>query len=115
MARRYAAHFVYVAGLGFIRRQVVEVGEGRVLSICPLAGEVEHTVWIPDGIIALWPSAAVADWRTELAAGASAAVIPSLPTDWQPDASASWQAYSLAPFDLISLKPVAGTRRRLLP
>ena len=33
MIRRYAAQFLYVSGVGFIRRQVVELENGGVIRI----------------------------------------------------------------------------------
>lgn len=116
MIRRYAAHFLYIADVGFIRRQVVEIANGNVQRLLPLTGELENTVWIADGIIALWPPAVVGGdgWRSEFVGEISHSIKPSLPVGWQHGPLSSLQAYSLTPFDLIALKPVAGTRHILL-
>ena len=112
--RRYAAHFVYIAGVGFVRRQVVEVAGGRVSCVGLLEGEPENTEWIPNGIIALLPPAMGDGWRDAFAGEDACPVWPVLPDGWSRNDFFSLQPCSLIPFDLIALKPVAGTRHKLL-
>ena len=51
--KRYASHFLFLPGHGYLKQYVVEIGEGQCVSrIFPLTEEVENTEWLP-GVIAL--------------------------------------------------------------
>ena len=51
--KRYASHFLFLTGHGYLIQYVVEIGEGQCVSrIFPLTEEVENTEWLP-GVIAL--------------------------------------------------------------
>ncbi len=77
--KRFASHLLFVPESGYLKQQVVEVEEGRVVRYYPLTEEVEDTEWVP-GVIQLEDD------------------VP----------------YQLFPFDLVTLQPVDGTRRRQL-
>lgn len=45
---RYASHFVYVPGRGFLKRHGVELAGGKAVRIFALEeGETAHTQWLP--------------------------------------------------------------------
>lgn len=83
---RYASHYLYIPGQGYLKRHVVEVEKGCVVRIFPLSTEMGGLSWFP-GVIALWPD------------GENNAFVP----------------YLYYPFDFTNMLPVAGTRRRQLP
>ena len=42
--KRYASHFLFLPGHGYLKQYVVEIGEGQCVSrIFPLTEEVENT------------------------------------------------------------------------
>lgn len=84
--RRYAAHYLYHPGRGYLKQYVVEVEEGRVVRFFPLVEELEDVEWLP-GLITLESG----------------------------DADGSLIAYYDYPFDFTLMRPAAGTRRRPLP
>lgn len=45
--RRYASHWLYVPGQGYLKNQVVEVEGGCLLRFFPLEGELANTEWLP--------------------------------------------------------------------
>ncbi|NDV64346.1 hypothetical protein [Bacteroides sp. 224] len=83
--KRFAAHYLYVPKKGFLKQQVIEVGEdGFVFNFFPLSEEIECVSWLP-GVICL-------EENKEL----------------------KLQAFHLYPFDFKEMKPAVDTRRRLL-
>jgi len=52
MLKRYASHFVFLPGYGYLKQYVVEVEEGYAVSVFPLTEEIENVEWFP-GVIAL--------------------------------------------------------------
>lgn len=55
LMKRFAAHYLLLPEVGFIRQQVVEIADdGRVCHIFPLTEEIESVEWMP-GLIALLP------------------------------------------------------------
>ena len=53
--KRFAAHYLLLPDVGFIRQQVVEIAdEGYVRDVFPLTEEIESVEWMP-GLIALLP------------------------------------------------------------
>lgn len=57
--KRFAAHYIFLPDVGFIKQQVVETSqEHGVLNIFPLTEEVESVEWFP-GVIALLQTADV--------------------------------------------------------
>ena len=53
MIKRFASHFIFLPGHGYLKQYVVGVEEGQVLSAFPLTEEIEGVEWFP-GVIALW-------------------------------------------------------------
>lgn len=45
--RRYASHYVYVSGRGYLKNHGVEVEAGHAVRIFPLEGEMADTEWLP--------------------------------------------------------------------
>ena len=57
--KRFAAHYLLLPEVGFIRQQVVEIADdGRVCHIFPLTEEIESVEWMP-GLIALFPGSEI--------------------------------------------------------
>ena len=53
--KRFAAHYLLLPDVGFIRQQVVEItDEGLCTGCFPLTEEIESVEWMP-GLIALLP------------------------------------------------------------
>ena len=105
---RYASHYLFLPGHGFLRRYVVQMCGGRVEALFPLSDEIENTVWQP-GVIALVEDGADAaslsfapkDVRADVSAGVLSRLPRLVPVLW-------------FPFDFIKMEPVAGTRHRPL-
>lgn len=83
--KRYAAHFLFLPGYGYLKQYAIEVKDGRVARMFFLSEEVENVEWLP-GVIMLVG---------------------------HPDSS--WIPYLLYPFDFTTMRPVSGTRHRQLP
>ena len=116
--KRFAAHYLLLPEVGFIRQQVVEItDDGRVCHIFPLTEEIESVEWMP-GLIALFPESEIKN-------------IPvfqfNLPVVSDQTSSCSKEFLAVSeergevlfpnlfyPFDFTSMQPVAGTRHRLL-
>ena len=52
MIKRFASHFIFLPGHGYLKQYVVGVEEGQVVSAFPLTEEIEGVEWFP-GVIAL--------------------------------------------------------------
>lgn len=52
--KRYAAQYLFVAGRGYLRMAVADMGERGPAAIFPLHEEVENTEWLP-GVLLLVP------------------------------------------------------------
>ncbi len=83
--KRFASHYLFLPGYGYLRQYAVEVDDGCAVRIFPLEGEAENVEWFP-GVIALFPE------------GPDGVLLP----------------YLYYPFDFKSMQPVAGTRHRRL-
>ena len=52
--KRFAAHYLFLPEVGFLKQQVVEVSpEGVVLNFFPLTEEIESVEWLPGVIVLL--------------------------------------------------------------
>ena len=123
--KRFAAHYLLLTEVGFIRQQVVEIADdGRVCHIFPLTEEIESVEWMP-GLIALLPGSEIKN------TGMFEKNIPvfqfNLPVVSDQTSSCPKEflavseergevlfPYLFYPFDFTSMQPVAGTRHRLL-
>ena len=105
MMKRFASHFVYFPGKGFLKRCVVEIQNGDAVRLFPLAGEVESTEWKP-GVIVLVPEEEAVD----AVAFDKPVLLDENPVEVR-DILPCRVPYLFYPFDFIGMKPVAGTRR----
>ena len=100
--KRFAAHYLLLPDVGFIRQQVVEIAdEGYARDIFPLTEEIESVEWMP-GLIALLPDNEIKN--TEM-------FEKNIPSEKRGEVLFPYLFY---PFDFTSMQPVAGTRHRLL-
>jgi hypothetical protein len=119
--KRYASHYLMLPGIGYLKRQVVELSErGTVERIFPLEGELESVEWLP-GVIALLPEPGDSTPPDD-------SLVFSLATINQDDITACvnqwWKlvervgtnfvACLYAPFDFTAMQPVGEIQRKLL-
>lgn len=45
--RRYASHYLYVPGCGYLKNQVVELEQGRIVRYRSFEDEEAGTEWLP--------------------------------------------------------------------
>ncbi len=114
MIKRFASHFIFLPGYGYLKQYVVGVEERRVVSAFPLTEEIEGVEWFP-GVIALL------DNKEDISEGysgifqKSSEVLQELPEVFCKETFPSGiSAYLFYPFDFITMQPVVGTRHRLL-
>ena len=123
--KRFAAHYLLLPDVGFIRQQVVEIAdEGYARDIFPLTEEIESVEWMP-GLIALLPDNEIKNtemFEKNIPVFQFNFHIVSDQTSlcFKEDLAASENRgevlfpYLFYPFDFTSMQPVAGTRHRLL-
>ena len=123
--KRFAAHYLLLPDVGFIRQQVVEiVDEGYVRDVFPLTEEIESVEWMP-GLIALLPVNEIKN--TEMFSKNISVFQFNFPIVSDQTSQCFKEAltasakrgevlfpYLFYPFDFTSMQPVAGTRHRLL-
>ena len=123
--KRFAAHYLLLPEVGFIRQQVVEIADdGRVCHIFPLTEEIESVEWMP-GLIALFPGSEIKNTGMfEKNIPVFQINLPSVSNqssqcfnEYLQEAEKKGEAlfpYLFYPFDFTSMQPVDGTRHRLL-
>ena len=123
--KRFAAHYLLLPDVGFIRQQVVEIAdEGYARDIFPLTEEIESVEWMP-GLIALLPDNEIKN--TEMfeknipVFQFNFPIVSDQTSQCFKEALAAAEKrgevlfpYLFYPYDLTSMQPVAGTRHRLL-
>ena len=123
--KRFAAHYLLLPDVGFIRQQVVEIAdEGYVRDVFPLTEEIESVEWMP-GLIALLPVNEIKN--TEMFSKNISVfqfnfpIVSDQTSQCFKEALAASEkrgevlfSYLFYPFDFTSMQPVAGTRHRLL-
>ena len=123
--KRFAAHYLLLPDVGFIRQQVVEIAdEGYVRDVFPLTEEIESVEWMP-GLIALLPVNEIKN--TEMFSKNISVFQFNFPIVSDQTSQCFKEAltasakrgevlfpYLFYPFDFTSMQPVAGTRHRLL-
>ena len=123
--KRFAAHYLLLPDVGFIRQQVVEIAdEGYVRDVFPLTEEIESVEWMP-GLIALLPVNEIKN--TEMFSKNISVfqfnfpIVSDQTSHCFKEALAASEKrgevlfpYLFYPFDFTSMQPVAGTRHRLL-
>ena len=114
MIKRFASHFIFLPGHGYLKQYVVGVEEGQVVSAFSLTEEIEGVEWFP-GVIALLNN------EEDISEGYSGIfkkvneVLQELPEIFcQETFPSGINAYLLYPFDFTTMLPVDGTRHRLL-
>lgn len=123
--KRFAAHYLFLPSIGFIKQYVVEIMEGgSVQHIFPLTEEIESIEWMP-GVIALLSTNEIKN------IGMIFTNIPMFESNLPNVSNQSSQCflkvfeeslqksktlypYLFYPFDFISMQPVAETQHRLL-
>lgn len=105
MKHRYAAHYVYLSGCGYLKKHGIEVIDGHVTRIFSLVEEIEDTEWLP-GVIALL--------EEPLDGDAIPVYLNAVPSDLERRFS-SLRVYHFFPFDFTLMRPVSETLRRQLP
>lgn len=123
--KRFAAHYLLLPDVGFIRQQVVEIAdEGYVRDVFPLTEEIESVEWMP-GLIALLPVNEIKN--TEMFSKNISVFQFNFPIVSDQTSQCFKEAFAASekrgevlfpylfyPFDFTSMQPVAGTRHRLL-
>ena len=123
--KRFAAHYLLLPDVGFIRQQVVEIAdEGYARDIFPLTEEIESVELMP-GLIALLPDNEIKN--TEMfeknipVFQFNFPIVSDQTSQCFKEALAASEKrgevlfpYLFYPFDFTSMQPVAGTRHRLL-
>lgn len=133
--KRFAAHYLFLPKVGFMRQQVVEVSdEGSVRCFFPLTEEIESVEWMP-GVIALLSEDEIkilknpvtssidvtgfSDKKALFVKGTSLILEQSSPCfremlSYYEKKGEDLFPYLFYPFDFTSMQPVAGTQHKLL-
>ena len=107
--KRYASHFLFLPGHGYLKQYVVEIGEGQCVSrIFPLTEEVENTEWLP-GVIALLTEVETDYPHFDTCCNILTAIPPVIEEELP--YLIPWLFF---PFDFTTMQPGAGTQRKLL-
>lgn len=117
MVKRFAAHYLFMPDLGFVKQHVVEIADGGVVrNVFPLTEEIESVEWLP-GVIALLnslssdiPMFSASDFNAFHQTSQCFTDTLTL----RQKAGEVLYSYLLYPFDFISMQPVVETRSRLL-
>lgn len=112
--KRYASHFLFLPGYGYLKQYVIETEEGCVTRAFPLTEEIENVEWLPGAIVLLTTKELkVCDNDSiNLSVKLPHNILKEFPTLICRD-------YSMVPvyfshFDIKTMLPVSGTRHRLL-
>ena len=101
MIKRFASHFIFLPGHGYLKQYVVGVEEGQVVSAFSLTALLNNEEDISKGYSSIFQKANE--------------VLQELPEVFCPKTFPSGiSAYLLYPFDFTTMLPVDGTRHRLL-
>lgn len=113
--KRYASHYLYIPDTGFLKQYVVELNEGRVVSLFRLTEEIESVEWMP-GVIVLSTELDIDRNVKKLnASGKCSTLSCSVSSMMKQNILASeFYPYLLYPFDFTAMQPVAETRHRQL-
>ena len=102
--KRFAAHYLYLQGYGYLKQCAVEVDSDKVVSISPCMAEVENTEWLP-GVLMLHSTN---NWREVVI---TPQIINEIPTNLSNDA---WRVTHLYPYNFTSMMPCDETRHKQL-
>ena len=128
MMKRFASHYLLIPAVGYMKQQVVEItDEGVVRGVFPLTEEIESVEWMP-GVIVLLSESQMEEIRN------TGMVVKNIPVfqqnlpvliaassctlnDFLDTSRKNGEVlfpYLFYPFDFTSMRPVDGTRHRLL-
>lgn len=105
MKHRFAAHYIYLSGLGYLKQGGIEIIDNHITRIFLLNEEMENTEWLP-GIIALLESPLFPVDEVPV-------FLQSVPCDFE-YSQCGLSVYHFFPFDFTCMCPVSGTRHRQL-
>ena len=126
--KRFASHYLFMPDVGFIKQQVVEItDEGVVRDTFPLTEEIESVEWMPGVIVLLSESQMEEIKNTGMVVKNIPVFQQNLPVlivassctlnDFLDTSRKNGEIlfpYLFYPFDFTSMRPVDGTRHRLL-
>lgn len=121
--KRFASHYLLIPDVGFIKQQVVEINdEGVVQSIFPLTEEIESVEWMPGVIVLLSANQYYYSDTDYSVFSCFKSCNPRNPclnnlNKYLHEMGKKGEIlfpYLFYPFDFISMRPVDGTRHRLL-
>lgn len=114
MIKRFASHFIFLSGYGYLKQYVVGVKEGRVVSVFPLTEEIEGVEWFPGVIVLLNNEEDISEGYSGIFQKSSE-VLEELPEVFcQETFPSGISAYLFYPFDFTTMQPVGGTQHRPL-
>ena len=114
MIKRFASHFIFLPGYGYLTQYVVGVEEGRVVSVFPLTEEIEGVEWFPGVIVLLNNEEDISEGSSGIFQKSSE-VLEELPEVFcQETFPSGISAYLFYPFDFTTMQPVGGTQHRPL-
>lgn len=115
MIKKYAAHYVFIPRYGYLKQYAVEVKEGQVISIFPLAEEIEDVEWFP-GVIALLSAneGGVSETNYDLFNQSGTILNQLPPTFCNEQFPSGLTPFLFYPFNFTLMLPADGTRRRRL-
>ena len=114
MIKRFASHFIFLPGYGYLKQYVVGVEEGRVVSVFPLTEEIEGVEWFPGVIVLLNNEEDISEGYSGIFQKSSE-VLEELPEAFcQETFPSGISACLFYPFDFTTMQPVGGTRHRPL-
>lgn len=113
--KRYASHFLFLPGYGYLKQYVIETEEGCVVHAFPLTEEIENVEWLPGAIVLLTPQ------ELQECDNDSAGISLKFPHNLLKNfPTLVYRDYGIFPvyfsnFDITTMLPVSGTRHKLLP
>lgn len=113
--KRYASHYLFFPGYGYLKQYVVEIEGGCVVRIFPLIDEVENAEWLPGVIVLLHPENSCIE-ETAIESVLQFDItsrLSSVPLAFE-EQFPFFVPYLLYPFDFVKMQPVSETRSRRL-
>lgn len=103
--KRFASHFLFLPGYGYLKQYAIEMEGECVKRIFPLTEEVENTEWLPGVIALLRNPESLLNFDDKQITAVPQSIEEELP---------SLIPYLFSPFDFTTMQPAAGTRHRQL-
>ena len=114
MIKRFASHFIFLPGYGYLKQYVVGVEEGRVVSVFPLTEEIEGVEWFPGVIVLLNNEEDISEGYSGIFQKSSEVLEERPEVFCQETFPSGISAYLFYPFDFTTMQPVGGTQHRPL-